>query len=198
MTTNEPNGRPVTGLRRSRRDRVLGGVCAGIAHGMGVDPVIIRIAAVLMIFVSGGAAVVAYLVAWVLIPRAAHELPATGAAAPSEPSARSAKEAWSAVGGELKSLAGHVRGPARPARGEDGGKPEASSRPSLESVDAAMTGLGDRLRTPEVREGTRRTIAGLSSAVEASVGELGNRTRRSRSAAEPQPPSAPPPPRDEA
>jgi phage shock protein C len=200
MTTSEPNGRPVTGLRRSRRDRVLGGVCAGIAHSIGVDPVIIRIAAVLMIFVSGGAAVAAYLVAWVLIPRAAHEPPATGAAAPSELPPRSAKEAWSAVGGDLKSLAGHVRRPVRPAKGEDGGRqPEAGSRPSLESVDATMTALGDRLRTPEVREGTRRTIAGLSSAVEASVSELGNRTRRSGSTAEPEPPSAPPPPpRDEA
>jgi hypothetical protein len=66
-------------------------------------------------------------------------------------------------------------------------------------VDATITALGDRLRTPEVREGARRTIAGLSGAVEASVGELGNRTRRSRSTAEPEPPSAPPPPpRDEA
>jgi phage shock protein PspC (stress-responsive transcriptional regulator) len=196
MTTSEPKGRPETGLRRSRRDRVLGGVCAGIAHGIGVDPLIVRIVAVLMVLVSGGAVVLAYLVAWVLIPRAANEPPATGAAASSEPPPRSAKEAWTAVGGELKSLAGHVREPARPRQGEDGdGQPEASSRPSVQSVDAAMTALGDRLRTPEVREGARRTLAGLSTAVEASVGELGSRARRSRSATEPAPPSSP---RDEA
>jgi phage shock protein PspC (stress-responsive transcriptional regulator) len=191
MTTSKSNGRPVTGLRRSRRDRVLGGVCAGIARAIGVDPVIVRIAAVLMVFVSGGAAVVAYLVAWVLIPRATDEPPATGKAGPTE-SPRNAKEAWTAVGGELKSLAGHVRGPARPAQGEDGdAQPEASSRPSLQAVDAAMTAVGDRLRTPEVREGTRRTLTGLSTALEASVGELGNRARRNR----PSPESESPPPR---
>jgi len=199
MTTSEPKRQPGGGLRRSRRDRVLGGVCAGIARGIGVDPVIVRIAAVLMVFVSGGAAVVAYLVAWVLIPRATDEPQATGAAAPSEAPPSSAKEAWTAVGGELKSLAGHVRGPARPAPDGDGdGQPEASSRPSLQSVDAAMTALGDRLRAPEVREGTRRTLAGLSTAVETSVGELGNRARRSRPASEsesPESPEPPPPPR---
>jgi phage shock protein C len=198
MTTSEPNGRPVAGFRRSRRDRVLGGVCAGIAHGIGVDPVIVRIAAVLMVFVSGGAAVVAYLVAWALIPRATAEPPATGAARSTEPPPHSAKEAWTAVGGELKSLAGHVRGPGRPAQGEDGGEqPEPSLRPSLQSVDAAMTALGDRLRTPEVREGTRRTLSGLSTAMEASVEEIGSRARRSRPAPESE--SSPPPrPRDEA
>jgi phage shock protein PspC (stress-responsive transcriptional regulator) len=193
MTTSESNGRPTSGLRRSRRDHVLGGVCAGIARAIGVDPVIVRIAAVLMVFVSGGAMVVAYLVAWVLIPRGVDEPPATGAARPSEPASRSAKEAWTAVGGELKALAGHVRRPARTEQVEDGdAQPGASSRPPLQQVDAAMTALGERLRTPEVREGTRRTLSGLSTAVEASVGELGNRARRGRPAAESEPP---PPPR---
>lgn len=184
MTTSEPNGRPVAGLRRSRRDRFLGGVCAGIARAVGVDPVVVRIAAVLLVLVSGGMAVVAYLVAWVLIPRATVEPLDPGEARPAEPPPGSAKEAWTAVGGELKALAGHVRRPARPAEGEDG---DAKPRPSLRSVDAAMTELGDRLRTPEVREGTRRTLAGLSTAVEASVGQVGNRARRGRPADEPPP-----------
>jgi phage shock protein PspC (stress-responsive transcriptional regulator) len=202
MTTSEPNGRPV-GLRRSRGDRLLGGVCAGIARSIGVHPVIVRMAVVLLAFISGGAVVVAYLVAWVLIPPAVDEPQATaeskeraepGAAGPSEPSAHSAKEAWTAVGGELKSLAGHVRGPAQPAPDGNGdGQPDTSSRPPIRSVDAAMTALGDRLRTPEVREGTRRTLAGLSTAVEASVGEIGGRARRSRPAPESeQPPPARP------
>jgi phage shock protein PspC (stress-responsive transcriptional regulator) len=192
--TSEPKGRPAAGLRRSRRDRVLGGVCAGIARGIGVEPVIVRIAAVLLGLVSAGGAVVAYLVAWVLIPPVTDEPQASGAAGPSEPPPGSAKEAWTAVGGELKSLAGHVRGPARAADGDDDG---GGSRPTIGSVDEAMTALGDRLRTPEVREGTRRTLAGLSGAVEASVEELGNRARRSRPAPDSGPP-APPKPRDEA
>jgi phage shock protein PspC (stress-responsive transcriptional regulator) len=192
MTTSEPNDRPVARLRRSRRDRVLGGVCAGIAHRIGVDPVIVRIAVVLLLLISGGMVVAAYLVAWVLIPQAADEPREAGEARPTEPPPGSAKEAWTAVGGELRSLAGHVRRPARPPEGEDGGgTADAGSRPSPRSVDAAMTELGDRLRTPEVREGTRRTLAGLSTAVEASVGELGGRARRSRPAAGAEPPPKP-------
>jgi phage shock protein C len=46
MTTNEPNER--ARIARSRSDRVLGGVCGGVARGIGVDPVLVRIAAVLI------------------------------------------------------------------------------------------------------------------------------------------------------
>jgi hypothetical protein len=54
MTTNEPNDskpgvpRQPARVRRSRTDRVLGGVCAGIAHSIGVDPVLVRIAVLLI------------------------------------------------------------------------------------------------------------------------------------------------------
>jgi phage shock protein PspC (stress-responsive transcriptional regulator) len=54
-------------LLRSRDDRVLGGVCGGLARYFNVDPLIIRIAAVALIFV-GGFAVVAYVAALLLVP----------------------------------------------------------------------------------------------------------------------------------
>jgi phage shock protein PspC (stress-responsive transcriptional regulator) len=54
-------------LLRSRDDRVLGGVCSGLARYFNIDPLIIRIAAVALIFV-GGFAVVAYLAALLLVP----------------------------------------------------------------------------------------------------------------------------------
>ncbi len=63
---------PVRRLRRSRTDRVLGGVCGGLGQYLGVDAVLIRIATVLLVFV-GGAGIVAYLVAWILIPEATAE-----------------------------------------------------------------------------------------------------------------------------
>jgi phage shock protein PspC (stress-responsive transcriptional regulator) len=190
--TSEPNNRPSSGIRRSRSDRVLGGVCAGIARSMGVDPVLVRIAAVLLALLSGGTAVVAYLLAWVLIPPAADQPQAPSERHEKVPRAGSAKEAWTAVGGELQSLAAQVRQPSRPDSGEEGGKrPDESSRAPLHTVDAKLTELGDRLRTPQVREGARRTISGLSAAVEASVDELGNRARRTRSA--PDAETAPPP-----
>lgn len=55
------------GLWRSRRDRVIGGVCGGLGRYFEVDPVVLRVAAVLLAL-SGGTGVIAYLVAWVAVP----------------------------------------------------------------------------------------------------------------------------------
>jgi phage shock protein C len=56
-------------LRRSRRDRVIGGVCGGFGRYLGVDPVLLRIATVALVL-SGGAGLLAYVVAWAVIPEA--------------------------------------------------------------------------------------------------------------------------------
>jgi phage shock protein C len=55
-------------LRRSRSDRMIGGVCAGIARYLGVDPVAVRVGYAILAFVSGGLAVLAYPVLWILMP----------------------------------------------------------------------------------------------------------------------------------
>jgi phage shock protein PspC (stress-responsive transcriptional regulator) len=181
MTTNEPNEQGRARIERSRSDRVVGGVCGGIARSIGVDPVLVRIAAVLIGLVSAGAAVLAYLVAWVLIPQAADEPPRPARAA--APPAGGAKEAWTAVGGELKALAAELR---PKQAGETTAQPGGTAkRPPIEAVDTALTGFGERLRAPEVQEGARRTLAGLSAAVDASVEEIGGRVRRDR----PEPPA---------
>lgn len=54
-------------LRRSRDDRVIGGVCGGLGRYLGVDPVLLRIAFVILA-IAGGGGIVVYLVAWALIP----------------------------------------------------------------------------------------------------------------------------------
>ena len=59
------NGGP---LRRSREDRLLGGVAAGLAARTGVDVTVIRLVFVLAALVSVGAA--AYVLAWLFIPMA--------------------------------------------------------------------------------------------------------------------------------
>ena len=56
-------------LRRSTDDKVLGGVCGGIARYLGVDAVLIRLLAVVLTIVGGGAGLIAYLVAWIVIPK---------------------------------------------------------------------------------------------------------------------------------
>jgi len=55
-------------LRRSRTDRILGGVATGLARYLNVDPALVRIGWVVVAVMTGGAAIVAYIVAWVLIP----------------------------------------------------------------------------------------------------------------------------------
>lgn len=51
---------------RSRRDRMLAGVCGGVGESLGIDPVVIRVIVVVLTF-FGGAGVVAYIAGWLLL-----------------------------------------------------------------------------------------------------------------------------------
>lgn len=57
----------VARLRRSKRDRVIAGVCGGLGSYFGVDPVWFRLAFVILAL-GGGAGVLLYVIAWLLIP----------------------------------------------------------------------------------------------------------------------------------
>ena len=54
-------------LRRGP-DRMIGGVCSGLAHYFQVDPVFIRVAFVAMAFLPPGVGFWLYLVLWVVMP----------------------------------------------------------------------------------------------------------------------------------
>jgi phage shock protein C len=54
-------------LRRSRDDRLLGGVCGGVGRYLGIDPVLIRVAFAILV-VGLGTGILAYLIAWLVIP----------------------------------------------------------------------------------------------------------------------------------
>ena len=78
MTTTNPQTQapsPTTSawtgkrLLRSRDQRMVAGVAGGTADYLGVDPTIVRLGFVLTTF-FGGAGVVAYLVAWLIMPEA--------------------------------------------------------------------------------------------------------------------------------
>lgn len=60
--------KPIKRLYRSRKDKVLGGVCAGIADYFEVDPVVIRLIWVIAALISMGLGIIAYLIAWIIIP----------------------------------------------------------------------------------------------------------------------------------
>ena len=54
-------------LYRSRDDRMIAGVCAGLAEYISVDPTIVRLLFVLGLFV-GGATFWAYLIMMLIVP----------------------------------------------------------------------------------------------------------------------------------
>ena len=54
-------------LYRSRKEKILGGVCGGIAEYLDVDPTIVRLMWVLLTLM-GGAGVILYLISWLIIP----------------------------------------------------------------------------------------------------------------------------------
>lgn len=58
---------PMRVLRRSKTDRVLAGVAGGLGRYLGVDPVILRIAFVVMTL-AGLAGVLVYIIGWIAIP----------------------------------------------------------------------------------------------------------------------------------
>jgi len=62
------NGNGTKVLVRSRKDRVLAGVCAGVADYFGLDATLVRVIVAVVSVITGGAGVLAYLAAWVIIP----------------------------------------------------------------------------------------------------------------------------------
>ncbi|MBW0092394.1 PspC domain-containing protein [Pseudonocardia sp. KRD-184] len=177
--------RPVAGtndgrVRRSRHDRIVGGVCAGIAQHLGVDPTVVRLVALLLLVVSGGTALLAYLAAWVLLPGGG---PGSGEAGPVVPPRLTAADLdiespdrqvgadWRTAGVELRTLVGGLRPPPPDVRKVGSGSP-------LDRADAAATALGDRLRDPQVQADARRAATSLSTALGSTVDELARRTRR--------------------
>jgi phage shock protein C len=67
-TPTPPAATPRFTLRRSRSDRMLGGVCGGLAESLGADPALLRVLLVALTLITGGAAAVVYLAAWALAP----------------------------------------------------------------------------------------------------------------------------------
>lgn len=56
-------------LRRSRRNRIIAGVCGGIAEWLGWDPTLVRILYVLVsVFSAAFPGILVYLILWVIMP----------------------------------------------------------------------------------------------------------------------------------
>ena len=72
------------GLARRPDEHVVAGVCAGVARWLGVEPIVVRLATVVLAL-ANGIGLAAYLVAWVILPEAAPEGTVGTASGPASP-----------------------------------------------------------------------------------------------------------------
>ena len=56
-------------LCRSARDKMICGVCGGIAEYFNIDPTLIRLAVVLLACLSFGTVIIAYIIAAIIMPQ---------------------------------------------------------------------------------------------------------------------------------
>jgi phage shock protein C len=74
-------------LRRSASDKVLAGVCGGLGRYLGVEPLLLRIAAVVLTL-ANGVGLIAYVVAWIAIPEERAGQPVAAVRAPKQETGR--------------------------------------------------------------------------------------------------------------
>src|SRR5688572_4389824 len=82
MTENPENPTPPPRpeprrLTRSKDDRYIAGVAGGLAKFLGLDPAVVRVVAVILVF-FGGAGALLYAAAWLLVPEEGAPVPAGG------------------------------------------------------------------------------------------------------------------------
>lgn len=66
---NETPPRSMT-FRRSRTDRMVSGVCGGLATALGIDVTLLRVGLAAATVLGFGAGIVIYVACWVLVPEA--------------------------------------------------------------------------------------------------------------------------------
>ncbi|MCC8035776.1 MAG: PspC domain-containing protein [Rikenellaceae bacterium] len=71
-TTGNPDGTPVGGriegkLYRSRYEKILGGVCGGLARYFGIDVTLVRVI-MFLLFCMGSAGFWLYVILWIVVP----------------------------------------------------------------------------------------------------------------------------------
>ncbi|MFB3921359.1 MAG: PspC domain-containing protein [Terriglobia bacterium] len=71
-------------LALSRRDKKIAGVCGGFADYLEVDPTLVRLLWVALIF-FGGWGFIAYIVAWIVMPQESEVAPAANPAPSTSP-----------------------------------------------------------------------------------------------------------------
>ena len=60
-------------LHRSRKDRMIAGICGGLGEMFSIDPTLIRLIAALIGLFTVGTAIIVYILGWIIIPEAPAE-----------------------------------------------------------------------------------------------------------------------------
>jgi phage shock protein PspC (stress-responsive transcriptional regulator) len=55
-------------LYRSKKERILGGVCACLGEHLDIDPTVIRLIWAVVTVLSVGTGIIIYILAWIIIP----------------------------------------------------------------------------------------------------------------------------------
>jgi phage shock protein PspC (stress-responsive transcriptional regulator) len=123
-------------------DRIIGGVCSGLAEGFHVETLWVRLAFVVLAFLQG-AGVLLYVVLWVLMPERAGQRPVAQTAFDSM--GNDVKRAWA----DLRAQFGSVR-PATPPASQSTAAPTppSSSPQSSASGETAQPPPGAPVGTP--------------------------------------------------
>ena len=83
-TSNNYGSQPQSRLTRPREDRKIAGVCAGFARYLGVDVTLVRVIAIVLVLCPPSMGLIAYIVAWIVMPNDPLVFPAHQQAANSQ------------------------------------------------------------------------------------------------------------------
>lgn len=93
-------------LYRSVTDKMIGGVCGGLAEYFAIDPVIVRLIFVLAV-IFGGSGILAYIILWIIIPQKPYIITPYNSEKPSDKSDNKSEE--KSTGTEFKMNSENIR-----------------------------------------------------------------------------------------
>jgi phage shock protein PspC (stress-responsive transcriptional regulator) len=121
-------------LYRSTSEAMLGGVAAGLGNYFKIDPVVVRIAFVLLTIFTSGAFLLVYLAMWLLVPT-----PASTATQPGQVVQENLNEMGARVRG-LVGMNGGNGGSSNPAGNGSNGNPANPANPANGGTNGAPNG----------------------------------------------------------
>ncbi len=125
-----------TPLARRLDGAMLGGVASGLAGRYDFDVTVVRVAAVLLAFATGGLAVPAYLLLWLLLPTAPAAPATPGAPPASAPAEQASHDGDRTPRSELDEVVEAARVVAdNLARAADEGDPSDGEAPDVDARD---------------------------------------------------------------